>query len=200
MTPRFRAPSSLVVFFVLSFAAGGAQAYTETTDGEFSADPLAPTPVDVAPGSNLFTGSVAAPEDVRDYWTFTIDPGELLTAIQLVSSEDGTTGGAPDRGFIALHPGATAAIPGGSTIGGFLGGDHLDAIDAGTDVLLNLAGAPLGGTGFTAPLGPGDYAFLIQQTSGQIIAYTFDFVVIPEPGTALLLGLGLAGLSARRRR
>ena len=199
MTRRSRSRSSLVFLLFLGLAGNG-HAYTESIDGEFSGDPLAPTSVDVAPGSNLFTGAVAAPEDVRDYWTFTIDPGELLTAIQLVSSEDGTTGGPPNRGFIALHPGTTAAIPSSGTIGGFLGGDHLDAIDAGTDVLLNLAGAPLGGTGFSTPLGPGDYTFLIQQTSGQIIAYTFDFVVIPEPGTALLVGLGLVGLASRRRR
>ena len=104
---------------VLSFLllAGGAESYSELTDGDLSSDPAAPTAVTFSAGSNLVTGSVAAPGDIRDFLTFSIGAGQALTAIQLVSSVDGTTGGPPDRGFVALHPGATSAIPGAGTIG-----------------------------------------------------------------------------------
>ena len=43
----------------------------------------------------------------------------------------------------------------------------------------------------------------IQQTPGQTqgtVTVTYDFVPIPEPSTALLLGLGLLGFAARARR
>ncbi len=43
----------------------------------------------------------------------------------------------------------------------------------------------------------------IQQTPGQTqgtVTVTYEFIPIPEPSTALLLGLGLLGFAARARR
>ena len=61
--------------------------------------------------------------------------------------------------------------------------------------------AAAGSKGFNTPLGPGDYAFLIQQL-GANTAYQFDYVVAPEPSTIILLGLGCAAIvpMVRRRR
>ena len=55
------------------------------------------------------------------------------------------------------------------------------------------------GSGFIPPLAPGDYTFLIQQTGGAPIDYTFTFTTtsVPAPATLLLMGLGLVALRRR---
>ena len=60
-----------------------------------------------------------------------------------------------------------------------------------------------GATGFTPPLGPGSYTFLIQQT-GALTNYEFDITVVPEPGSLCLMAIGglliLAPTARKRRR
>jgi hypothetical protein len=58
-------------------------------------------------------------------------------------------------------------------------------------------GTAAGATGFTPPLGPGTYTFLIQQ-SGSTVSYEFDMTVVPEPTSLCLIGLGGLLLLARR--
>lgn len=202
--PLVSAPrrSAVAILLFASLIASPAWAvWNEAVDGDLSNDPLAPTAVDLVSGSNLLEGTVSATGgEIRDYLTFTIEPGEQLLGIDLLRYDDGTTGGPGDIGFIALHPGTTSAIPSGATIGGFLGGVLLDPADVGSDLLLQLAGAPLGGTGFSTPLGAGDYTLHLQQTGTEISVYTLDLLLVPEPSTALLFGLGLAGLTRRGRR
>jgi hypothetical protein len=86
-------------------------------------------------------------------------------------------GGPGNRGFHAINAAPPASSPGAATAGSFLGGDHLDAAPPGTDLLPALADGMPAGTGFTAPLGPGTYSYLIQQTGPQISGYSLKFVV-----------------------
>jgi hypothetical protein len=153
--------------------------HDEATAGDLSNDPAAPTPLMFNAGNNVVTGTVTstAPADTRDFLTFTIAPGHALTALRLDRYRDLPGGGPGNRGFHAISTGPTSAIPSAATAGSFLGGDHVDGIAEGTDLLPALADAMPAGTGFTIPLGPGTYSYVIQQTGPQTSGYSLTFEV-----------------------
>ncbi len=185
----------------LGLAAGPASAISidESTFGDLSDDPANPTPLDFEVGDNIITGSVTSGPgaDTQDFLTFTIEPGEALTALLLLQYEDLDVGGPANRGFHGINAGAASFPPGTGT---YLGSNHLDFEPPGTDLLPVLATMPISGTGFTVPLGPGTYSYVIQQTGPQLNGYSVNFVVTPEPTTGLLLLSGLGLLAVRRRR
>jgi hypothetical protein len=175
--------------------------WNEGVNGDLSTNEAAPTPLAFALGSNTMSGSVFSPNDTRDYFTFTIPAGWTLTHAFLLSYTDVATGGPANTGFHAINAGATSFIPSASTANDFLGGNHLEAFAVGTDLLPGLAAATTNGTGFVAPLGPGTYSFLVQQTSPIASAYSLDFVIeVPAPGAPAGAILGATMLTRRRRR
>jgi len=196
---------SLFASIALALAAPAAAStvFDESIDGDLSTDPLAPTPVAFTIGSNVVSGSVVATADTRDYFTFTIAPGQSLTGIFLLDYTDLNTGGNGDRGFAHIDDGVTSVIPSSGTSGDFLGGSHLDRglfPDAAANVLDRLGLALQGGVGFGAPLGPGDYTFNVQQTGPELTGYSLSFEVVPAPSTlGALAGFGLLGGLRRRR-
>ncbi|MEM9883410.1 MAG: hypothetical protein AAF800_10870 [Planctomycetota bacterium] len=181
-----------------TLSATRANRYDETVNGDLSDSGAAPTPVNLALGSNTVSGSVTtAGGDTRDYLTFTIGAGQTLASIDLLEYDDPDQPGTNDgnRGFYALVEGATSAQPGG----GFdnLGGDHLDPEPFGTNLLDAIAaGGISGGDGFSE-VGEGTYTFVVQQTGPQTSNYLLDFVVVPEPASLTLLAA--AGALASRR-
>ncbi|MEO1007823.1 MAG: PEP-CTERM sorting domain-containing protein [Planctomycetota bacterium] len=185
-------------FAALAAAAQAQIAWDESVSGDISGDPDAPTAITLGLGSNIITGQVFASDDTRDFVTFTIPDGQALGELRLLEYFDITSGDPGNRGFHAINAGATSFIPGPDTAAFFLGGDHLDPAPAGTDLLPLLAAAPLAGTGFDTPLGPGTYSYVVQQTGPEVTGYSIDLVVIPAPAT--LAGLGVAGLLVGRRR
>ena len=197
---------SFSLFLALLVIAGRLEAsalvttWDESVNGDLSSDPAAPTAVVFSTDTNRVTGTVRNADDVRDYWTFTIAPGQLLTAVILDNYQDVNSGDAGNRGFHSINAGPTSFIPGTDPNDSFLGGDHLDATSIGTNLLLDLESGGLAGTGFTIPLGPGTYSYLVQQTGPEHTAYTLDFVVIPEPTPAILFTAAGGLLVLRRTR
>ena len=178
----------------LSILALGSMAHAdlvwdESADGDLSSVATSPTAISVASGSNVVSGRVQASGDTRDYFTFNIPSGLQLTGIFLLDYTDVVSGGNGDRGFIHIDDGTSSVVPSASTIASVLGGSHLDRAiypNSTDNLLVALSGAPQGGSGFTVPLGPGDYTMNVQQTGAELTAYSLDLVLeaTPPPGCA----------------
>jgi hypothetical protein len=189
--------------------------------GEFSGDNTAPTPLGTfAVGTTTVAGSVSnalgvvfptpVPVDV-DVFTFSIADGELLTDITLsgFTSTD-------DFGFVAITAGGSfpfnaaelsqladdGLTDAGGSITDFLGGALFGTAGPGGEIIpdvgADLAAASAGGSGFSFPLGAGQYTVYVQQLGSAVLGYEFSFSVVPAPASAALLGL--SGLIAGRRR
>lgn len=169
----------VVTLFVFGLAGCLPLTYDEAVDGDLSGDASAPTALDFTVGTNTISGQVTSstPADTRDFITFTIGHRHELRALRLASYRD-LPGGAPgNRGFHAINTGATSFVPSAATAASFLGGDHVDPVADGTDLLPALADGMPAGTGFTLPLGPGTYSYVIQQTGPQVTSYRIEFEI-----------------------
>jgi hypothetical protein len=176
--------------------------WDESIHGDLSTNVAAPTPLVLGVGTSSVLGRMAAPDDIRDLFTFTIGPGQLLTGMFLIDYRDVGTGAPGDTGYIHIDDGTSTVVPSAATMLEFLGGHHLDRDSfptAADNMLVILSAAPLGGTGFTMPLGPGDYTINVQQTGTPLTSYALDLVVVPGPGALAALAMG-AGIAGRRRR
>ncbi len=196
----------LLASFALLFSilpAHGEVVYDEATMGELSADNTMPTQVffQFQPGTNTVVGEIS--QGTADIFTFNIAEGYQLSSLVL-----GAYDPPADRMFVAMSTGIEFPssfdevndpfLPDTTDwLGSFLvGGANLN-----NDVL-SLIGGPqnLGGSGFTPPLGSGDYSFYIQQT-GANTSYSLDFNVtaVPEPSMTFACGLALLGVVGYRR-
>lgn len=150
--------------------------FDETIDGDASDDPNAPTVLAIALGDNTVAGEVNLSNDTangdRDFFTITVPAGTALTRLDLV--DWGTT----NPGFIAVNAGATGFVPSGATNGSFLAGVHASDAFIGDDLLDRFqdSSVTLNSLG-TDTLGPGDYTFVVQQTSNVTQPYLLNFVL-----------------------
>lgn len=160
----------------------------------FSNDPLNPSLLSFALGTNIVAGQVANPRNTRDFFRFNVPTGMLLTAIYLV---DWTSSG-DNIGYMHIDDGTNTVIPSTATTNQFLGGIHLSrSLYAATNNLLPiLATAPQGGTGFVAPLGAGDYVVNVQQTGPEESAYALRFVIEAAPLPVVQFNVVNSGFSA----
>lgn len=170
--------------------------WDESINGDLSDNPSAPTPISFNTGLNTVIGSLSEPDgDLRDYLTFTLGPNQFLTGLFLdVFTPNGVS-------FHAFNAGNQGFIPGEDPADNFLGLELISQIMVGMDLLPDLAAGNFGSTGFSIPLGPGSYTYLIQElTPDEFRSYQITFVVVPEPSGIAFLGLGSLLVSARRAR
>ena len=189
-----------------TFSATRASIFDDSVNGFASSNGASPTQVGFSLGSNTIGGTVstdASINNTRNFYTFSIGAGQELASINLLENtvDLGSGSNAADPGFFALVSGNTAATPGSGFAN--LGGALFAPTDPfGTDLLGEIStGGISGGTGFST-IGPGDYTFVIQQTGNEVSNFLVDFVVVPEPSSAPLLGLMSVAvcLIGRRRR
>ncbi len=180
--------------------------YDETVDGELSGDNLNPTDLNVfGIGTSMISGTVVDARGANpnvDVFTFDVLSGTQLTAIVLdefVSDDDVAFVGLNDSNTFPFDADQLSDNPDQSQfIGGLLFGENV-----GVNLLDDIGSSGIG-TGFTGPLGPGEYTVYLQQLGPNTVDYRFDFQVsaIPEPATGVLVGLPMLGLviAGRRRR
>ncbi|MEM9177732.1 MAG: hypothetical protein AAGC67_21180, partial [Myxococcota bacterium] len=152
---------SLAIAFVAFSAAPNALAltWTETIDGDLSDAHGAPTFLALDPGVNTVSGTMGTPPGGpldADIFTFTIGAGEALVGFDLTALVPSSP----------LGTGSFLALSSGTSISSSNPSLHLGAalIPGPADLLTSL-GTTFGGSGFTSPLGPGDYTFWIQETA-----------------------------------
>jgi hypothetical protein len=205
---RWLTHAAAVAASALAAVPATATGYNETS-GDFSNDGAHPTAVVFGLGDNFITGTTggSANGPDLDYFTFTIAPGQQLTAIlELAGTESIAKPGETEdlaRSFIGLEGGPTFdTLPNTLDPSTLLGYAHYNSSLAGTDILDNIAGGA-GAQGFTPPLGAGTYSVWIQELNTGTAHYFFNFKIgaVPEPSTwaMMLSGFGLIGWSMRRR-
>lgn len=173
--------------------------YDEAIDGDMSDDRFNPNVFNLGLGSNTIISetllsNLPQPEGDRDFFTVVVGVGQTLSQIVLTEASN-PGGGFDSAAFVAMQFGPIITVdpenpfPNAGDLSGFI----LTTSDLiGTDVMAELSG-------LDGPLGPGEYAFWVQQTGEDLTRVGLEFTVIPAPGAIATLGLG-ALLAGRRRR
>jgi|SRR5689334_23569811 hypothetical protein len=151
-----------------------AAGYKESKSGDLSNDGLNPTKVKLALGDNIIDGDYGKSGTIdRDYFWVKIPDGQQLSAIVL----DPRTQVGGFVSFIGVQKGKQVTVdPNGGSPEGLLGWTHYGTDDEGTDILPAICQGD-GAKGCTPPLGPGSYAFWVQETGTCACHYRFIFKV-----------------------
>jgi hypothetical protein len=194
---------------VISGPASAATVWNESVNGDLSNNPLAPTILTLAPGSNDVIGQAGGPPGPgalapfdQDFFTFTVPTGHELTALDAVKAQ--LVDPADQFAFIAIQSGPQITYnvvpPFNPTAAGLLGWLHVARSDQGTNILPAMGVAGDGATGFVGPLGPGQYSVWLQD-DGQLFNYDLSFQIgVPESSTWAMMLVGFAALCFARYR
>lgn len=191
---------------------GVAATHDEAVSGDLSGNRLAPsflqldyTPGGNVPGSNVVSGTLGRAGNLidRDYLHVNVPLGYVLGRL-LVGTQ--TTVGGASGSFIGLAAGSTMPVAETAVDAqGLLGFRIYTVQDRGNDILGDMALPAQGSSGFTTPLGPGDYTFWLQELAPGSYTYRFNLVlepaaVVPLPPVLPLFmaGLGLLAWKVRR--
>lgn len=206
---------------LLTFAISPALAnsYNESISGDLSNVQASPTSFTLSAGANSIIGTVGGSE-TQDWISIVVPAG-----LQMTSYVNADYSGNDAQGFTGFQfPALTGSVFSTSSYAGYAHfgtgatnpgvNSNAPTTTVGVDLLTTphylsdnaAGGTAAGATGYTSPLGPGTYEFLIQQTSTvNTVSYEFDIstTAVPEPATLSLLCLGGVGLlfrGASRRR
>jgi hypothetical protein len=181
-SPQFfiRKAAALFALVIVAVGAQAQIAYDESVGGDFSNDGLAPTMVSLFSGTNQIFGTTGrdpvGPVD-RDYFTVTIPTGFTLNSIVELP---GTTAGRVS--FLGLQAGNQLTLPTNTlSAAGLLGWIHYSPANIGQNLFSVLSSPAAASSGFTAPLGAGDYSFWIQDFTAGTFNYGFDLHMTPVP-------------------
>jgi hypothetical protein len=203
--------AALTLVLLFSCPAIAGTVWDESVNGDLSNNPLAPTSLIFAPGSNDVIGSAGgapgpgalAPFD-QDFFTFTIPAGNKLLSLTAVTVKfsDPTDMFA----FIGIQNGLqithSVSPPSfGGDASGLLGWLHVATSNQHANILPAMGVGGDKATGFLGPLPAGQYSVWVQDDLP--LSYDFSFQVgVPEPSTWVTMFLGFVGLglAARRKR
>jgi hypothetical protein len=162
----------VLLMAAMAVPAGAAVIWDEGVNGDLSSSEAAPTAIVLPIGSNTIIGTINGSPLDRDYITFTIGVGQVLSHLNLIAF------GPDNLAFTAFNAGSTSFIPSGATNGLFLSGIHISAADAAHDLMPFFDTRNVTTNSLSSPsLGPGTYCWMIQQTSPLVQSYTVEFVI-----------------------
>ncbi len=209
--------AAMIAALALFAAPGSAATYDESIRGDLPNNAAAPQPLPFTLSANPILGAIGsgAGADSLDAIALTVPPGMVLSGFVNVSYS-----GATAQDFIGFQPGASFV---GSvfTNSNYAGLAHfgLTAVNTGVGTppgsptstvgvdllpLMNSTGVAIGATGFTIPLGPGTYTFVLGPqglSESEFPTYQFNAIVtVPEPAALLTLGIAVFPLLFSRRR
>jgi hypothetical protein len=201
---KTKALAALTLGLTFAGPAMAGTVWNEAVNGDLSNNPLAPTVVSFAPGSNDIIGEAgnaigAAPGFDQDFLTFTVPTGYSLASLMAVSVD--LLSPTDKLAFVGLQSGSQITVnvdPPYTNAAGLLGWLHVAPSNDGMNILPAMGIAGDGATGFTGPLSAGSYSVWIQDTSPFDYDFSFDIVPAPEPGTVMLMLTGVAGLMGLR--
>ena len=174
--------------------------YSESVSGDLSNDGLNPTVITLAAGSNSILGTTGGGTgtNFRDYFTVVVPSNlQFISLIEAAGTQAGNVG------FLGIQSGTQVTLPTNTTTAtGLLGWIHYAPTATDINILPTIATPANGSSGFGPPLGPGNYAFWVQDSSAGTFQYAFNIVLapIPEPSAAVLMMAGLFALWPLLRR
>ena len=190
-----RLPVIALFTHALALPAHAAVIHNEVIHGDLSNDKALPTHYNLAPGVSSILASVNGATDFQDWVSITVPAGHQLSSLILTDYDSSDA-----VAFTGFQFGP-AFIGSEFEAGSYAGWTHLGPTQLGEDLLVHMADQVTnpGSQGFTPPLQPGTYTFLIQQI-GEDTLYLYDFNVTPIPAPATALAIAGLGLLTRRRR
>jgi hypothetical protein len=169
--------------------------WDESINGDLSNNQSGPNQFTLASGVNTLIGTVGGAAGSQDWFTLTVPANFQFQSIipRAYSSSDATAFiGFQDGSSFVGDPNSSASLYRGY---GHIGPGSGNALNV--DMMPAMGAAP-GAQGFTPPLGPGSYTFLIQQLGSQT-SYQFDFTAIPEVRGQAAVAIFCAAFLLRRR-